>query len=182
MADRRTFTRNAYESNLVGALNPGATSVLVDSTVGLVAPIYLVIDPDELGNREWVRVNVINGLNLESIVRNLDGSVGDVQHDAGAVIRAIFTKQHLDDLFLDIGEGVSGLTNHAADIGDPHAPAGYLKLAGADALYVNLTGDTMSGLLILSGDPVNALGAATKGYVDTLLAALDARVTTLENP
>jgi hypothetical protein len=40
----------------------------------------------------------------------------------------------------------------------------------AAALLVNVvlkTGDTMSGLLILSGDPAVALGAATKQYVDT---------------
>lgn len=33
--------------------------------------------------------------------------------------------------------------------------------------FVNKTGDTMTGPLILSGDPTSALGAATKQYVDT---------------
>lgn len=33
--------------------------------------------------------------------------------------------------------------------------------------YVLKTGDTMTGLLILSGDPTQALGAATKQYVDS---------------
>jgi hypothetical protein len=36
--------------------------------------------------------------------------------------------------------------------------------------YVSSTGDTMTGLLILSGDPLVALGAATKQYVDTGLS------------
>lgn len=36
----------------------------------------------------------------------------------------------------------------------------------ADARYLQLAGGTMTGLLVLSGDPVNALGAATKSYVD----------------
>lgn len=40
---------------------------------------------------------------------------------------------------------------------------------------VLLTGSTMSGLLILSGDPVVALGAATKQYVDSLAAGLSPR-------
>lgn len=35
---------------------------------------------------------------------------------------------------------------------------------------VNLSGGTMTGLLILSADPSNVLGAATKQYVDTKLA------------
>jgi hypothetical protein len=37
----------------------------------------------------------------------------------------------------------------------------------ADALKVSKNGDTMTGLVILSGDPSNVLGAATKQYVDT---------------
>jgi hypothetical protein len=32
--------------------------------------------------------------------------------------------------------------------------------------FVEIAGDTMTGLLVLSGDPVTALGAATKQYVD----------------
>src|SRR5262249_12277475 len=37
---------------------------------------------------------------------------------------------------------------------------------------VNAAGDTMSGLLVLSGDPTAALGAATKQYVDAHAAGL----------
>ncbi len=40
---------------------------------------------------------------------------------------------------------------------------------------VNLSGGTMSGLLVLSGDPVTALGAATKQYVDNAIQGLDAK-------
>ena len=40
----------------------------------------------------------------------------------------------------------------------------------ADNTYVNLTGDTMTGLLVLSADPSVNLGAATKQYVDTGLS------------
>lgn len=36
---------------------------------------------------------------------------------------------------------------------------------------VSKSGDTMTGLLVLSGDPSNALGAATKQYVDSGLSA-----------
>lgn len=38
---------------------------------------------------------------------------------------------------------------------------------------VNKSGDTMTGLLVLSGDPVSALGAATKQYVDAFVAGFD---------
>jgi hypothetical protein len=40
-------------------------------------------------------------------------------------------------------------------------------LPNYDALYVNTTGDTMTGLLSLSGDPTTPQQAATKNYVDT---------------
>jgi len=38
---------------------------------------------------------------------------------------------------------------------------------------VNKAGDTMTGLLILSGDPTNSLGAATKQYVDNVASGLN---------
>ena len=41
----------------------------------------------------------------------------------------------------------------------------------ADARYVQLTGGTMTGQLMLSAAPTAALGAATKGYVDGAVAA-----------
>ncbi len=45
--------------------------------------------------------------------------------------------------------------------------ANYAYLTGqVDDTYVNISGDTMTGLLILSGDPQDALGAVTKQYVD----------------
>ena len=42
------------------------------------------------------------------------------------------------------------------------------KQADLGYVPVNRTGDTMSGLLVLSGDPGAALGAATKQYVDNI--------------
>jgi hypothetical protein len=45
---------------------------------------------------------------------------------------------------------------------------------------VQKSGGTMTGLLVLSGVPAVPLGAATKGYVDGLIAGLNTRVTALE--
>jgi hypothetical protein len=42
----------------------------------------------------------------------------------------------------------------------------------ADARYVNVVGDTMTGPLVLPGDPVAPLQSATKQYVDNRLASL----------
>lgn len=63
------------------------------------------------------------------------------------------------------------------NLGNPTNPQDAMTLAYADATYVNVTGDIMSGLLILSGDPTNPLGAATKQYVDGLTSL--ATITTL---
>lgn len=163
----RTHTWNAYESSLTGPLVSGATSVAVDSALGLVAPIYLVLDPDVPDKREWIRVNTINGNVLENLVRDQAGSVGDIDHLAGAKIRTIMTKQNLDDIWDDIEAGELALTQHITDGGDPHAQAGYLKRADTDALYVELSGDIMSGFLTLFADPTTGLHAATKQYVDS---------------
>jgi hypothetical protein len=42
----------------------------------------------------------------------------------------------------------------------------------SDPTYVNVTGDTMTGPLVLYGNPTQALEAANKAYVDTLIANL----------
>lgn len=44
-----------------------------------------------------------------------------------------------------------------------------LKLANLTTVYVRIAGSTMTGPLILSGDPTAALGAVTKQYADTKL-------------
>ena len=47
-----------------------------------------------------------------------------------------------------------------------------------DSRYVNLSGDTMTGSLILNGNPSDNLGAATKQYVDTAISGLPSDVNT----
>jgi len=60
------------------------------------------------------------------------------------------------------GATLSQLLDHVAV---PQAPG--FDLAG----FLQKTGGTMTGALILSGDPTTALGAATKQYADNLAAA-----------
>lgn len=52
------------------------------------------------------------------------------------------------------------------------------QLNAADATKVAKAGDTMTGPLVLNADPSVALGAATKGYVDTGLSGKAASVHT----
>lgn len=49
-------------------------------------------------------------------------------------------------------------------------PTDALNMQTGDSRYVNITGDTMTGFLTLNADPTNALHAATKQYVDAVVA------------
>ena len=57
------------------------------------------------------------------------------------------------------------------NLADPTAATDAVTLQYADANYVNISGDTMTGILTLSADPTNALEAATKQYVDDTIAS-----------
>jgi len=80
------------------------------------------------------------------------------------------------------------------DVNVRHTLLGYLtrettaafNQAVADPLYVNVSGDTMSGQLAMSNQRITSLGtptistdAATKGYVDSQIAAITGTVTML---
>ena len=59
--------------------------------------------------------------------------------------------------------------------GSSYAPATTSTIkALVDTEYVNITGDTMTGSLVLYADPTDALEAATKNYVDVSIGALSA--------
>jgi hypothetical protein len=52
------------------------------------------------------------------------------------------------------------------------ASGGGLDIPTADARYINVTGDTMTGPLVLPGNPAAALQAAPKQYVDSAISAI----------
>ena len=137
----QSHTFNAYESALDGPLLAGATSVALVSALGLEAPVYLVIDPDVPAKREWIRVTALNVNTIDNMDRGLEGSQGPggtgVDHDSGAVIRAIFTSQLQDDIFSDINALETADTDHVAD-SNPHPV--YLTQGEGDAQYLRLNG------------------------------------------
>jgi hypothetical protein len=152
---RQTHSLNAYEVGLTSGISDVDTSFPVESTVGLTAPGYLVIDPDDPTKREYFRFESINGQNLEmpnTGFRGLKGSAAGAQaHLAGARVRAVAVGQWLDDIFADIEDLEA-------------AQAAFLLLDGTRAM----TGDLNMGdnkITVLATPTLND-DAATKLYTD----------------
>ncbi|RLB62511.1 MAG: hypothetical protein DRH08_12335, partial [Deltaproteobacteria bacterium] len=150
---RRTYTWNAYESKLTAELNPDIGNASVESALGLLAPVYLCIDPDKPDSREWIKVLSITGNSFDTMDRGLPGSIGDVGHGTyhapGAIVRAVFTKQLQDDIFDDIKD-LEDLTDDL--------PGNYLRLDGTNAMT--------EALHLSSGAPTATWEATNKLYVD----------------
>jgi hypothetical protein len=100
----RTRSRNAFETQLDGALNNSATSFDVVSSTGLVHPTYICIDPDDPVLREYIRIDSISGTTWSSVTRGIAGSAGGgaSAHLTGAACRAVPVHQWIDDIYDDI--------------------------------------------------------------------------------
>jgi hypothetical protein len=163
----RTYFWNGFETTLAADFISGATSAQLTSTAGLIAPSYLLFDPDgdSGANREWVRFNDISGDFVVNCVRNQAGSTGDNTHSSGVKVRGVFTKQQLDAIFNDI-EAVEddistvsdGLTSHEGDT-DPHV--GYILADGSRAFTGTV--DVVT--------PTVGTEATNKQYVDGLTSS-----------
>lgn len=158
---RRKYTWNAFETNLNGSLGSGVTTIPLDSTTNLRDDGLLVIDPDDPAKREYILFTTINGNSLEGVTRNLGGSVGDVTHSDGAVVRAVMMHQFIDDLFSDVEDLETADSNHVA-ASDPHT------------VYVKKAGDTMTADLAMGNNKVTGLAAPTAAGDAVNKATLDA--------
>ena len=142
--------------------------------LGLQAPGYLVVDPDSDAKREYIFYAALGASSLDNVTRGLAGSAAGAQaHDSGVRIRAVPVHQWLDDLWDGIEDNATALSNHEVNA-DPHPV--YLLQLEADALYVELTGDAMTGVLNMQGNAVSNLptggaggDAASVTYADGLL-------------
>jgi len=92
----------------------------------------------------------------------LTGVVTDQHHTKYTDAEAITAVGAHTTLHSELSDVASLPDAHHTRYADSEA----VSAVAADDAYVQLLGDTMSGLLILSGDPVDVLGAVTKQYVD----------------
>jgi len=107
----RTNVVNAFDDTLTSTLAAGAGTMLVDNPGGFPAtPFYAVIEPLEDGNREYVKATApdTGGFIVD---RNLAGSVGDVEHLAGATVRVAIVAQHISDVW----DGLDGAGDFKSD-------------------------------------------------------------------
>ena len=172
----RTFSWNAFETGTDSPVTSGSTTISVDSVLGLQAPLYLVIDPDSDTKREYIFVGALGASSLDNVTRGLASSAAGAQnHDSGIRIRAVAVHQWLDDLWDGVEDNETGLANHIVNA-DPHTQ--YLTQTEADARYINIAGDSMTGALGMNNNLITGLGlstgtgsdAANVDYVDNSLS------------
>lgn len=158
---RRTYTWNAFESALSSGIDGSATSITLDSVVGLREPDgYLVIDPDDPAKREYIKYTSIVGNALQGVARGLNGGNTNQAHDSGATVRAVPMHQHYDDLWDTVEELIADDASHIA-ASNPHAAAGYLTQTAADLRYLQLSGGAMAGAIDMQTSKITGLPVAT---------------------
>ena len=121
--------------------------------------------------------NAVNKTQLDGVETKADDAqtaADDAQTDADTGIANAATAQVTADAALPkvggVGNPMAGNLVmggfRVASVGDPTAGDDAVPRDFGDARYVQVAGDTMTGLLVLSGGPVADLNPASKGYVD----------------
>jgi len=147
MADIESQIVNFYESTLASLLASAGTSATVASaptTNGTTiinassgSPIYLVIDPDNSGNREVVSVTTSSGTTLSAITRDLENRYGGTppDHQVGTTVRLAVLAEHFADMNDRLDAGLTGvLTTSDLQDDDTFATAAADKLASSESI------------------------------------------------
>jgi hypothetical protein len=138
------FIGDATGSGTTGT-NTTLTLATVNSNVGTFASV------------------TVNGKGLVTAATNISG---DITTSAAVATLATVNVSPQSNTFRKITVNGKGLVTATSAVvtGDITTALGYTP--------VNLAGDTLTGPLILAADPVSALGAATKQYVDNTAAGI----------
>ena len=157
----RNYSATAVLSWLTGAINSSTQTLHVSSTQGFPNQFPYTILVDRLTMEEEV-IDVVSAVGTTlTVVRGVDGTT-PVPHATGASVE----------------HGVSArdyreFTDHILDTSNVHGVSG--TLAGI-ADVVLKAGSTMTGPLVLSGDPVTGLQSTPKRYVDDRDSELSLRI------
>lgn len=165
MVNRDTNLLNAFQTTLSAEMTAVASSCTLTSATGLVQTFYMVIEPDDNAQREYMFVSVLAGTVCTVPERYLAGSAAPsgLIHPVGSVVRHIAMAQHIEDLndrADDLQAQITALGDHGGLTGltdDDHTP--YILATGARAF----TG-TIAGV-----SPTGGADLATKAYIDARL-------------
>lgn len=165
---RRSYAGAAPDSSLTGSIADTDMTLTLTVTTGWPdgsgGPFYVVLSPGAVNEEKALIASRVGDVcTVQS--RGADGTAAQ-SHDAAAVVRHVFTATDADEA-----------NEHVNATADVHGVTGSLKgyidtqISDHEAAsnphdqYVAEAGDTMTGELLLSGDPVSDLGAAPKQYV-----------------
>ena len=155
MANRISKADNLFRTTLSAGVSTTSLNFAFTSVTGLELPQYLVIDPEVPAKTEIVYFDgFITDLDVSTTVlanRNQEGSVGSVDHDAGAEVWASPVGQHIEDLH----DRVS-LHTHDGSAG-----------GGTELDYLPLDGSrSMTGDLNMDGHDINNVGVLNAGVLE----------------
>jgi len=170
MANIESQIVNFYESTLASLLASASTSTTVASAptsngstiinASAGSPIYLVLDPDNSGNREVVSVTSSSGTTLSTITRDLENRYGGTppDHQIGTTIRLAVLAEHFEDMNDRLDTGLASLATalQTSDLqdDDTFASAAADKVASSESIkaYVDSkpTGASLGLVIALS--------------------------------
>ena len=103
---------NFFETTLNGIVAGSATAMTLteaptsDGSSNIVAPYYLVIDPDSSTNREIVEVTASSGTSITTMTRDIENRhLTDPDHADGTTVRMAVIKEMFEDVHdrIDVG-------------------------------------------------------------------------------
>ena len=181
MANIESQIVNFYESTLATLLASGATSTTVataPTTNGTTvinasagSPIYLVLDPDNSGNREVVSVTSSSGTSLSTITRDLENRYGGTppDHQIGTTVRLAVLAEHFADMNDRLDTGLAALTGalQTSDLqdDDTFASAAADKVASSESIKAYVDGQVTTVNSSISSLTTTVNGKASVGLV-----------------
>lgn len=147
MANIRTFFANAYETTITVELGPSGLEVTPATTDGAPAtPCYLVLEPDDAGQREYFLASSIAGgtITISAIGDRYlaqSAAASGLTHPVGSVLKQapvaqMFTDVH-DRIESRLASSAHTLTLHN-DLGIAHSSLGGLTTGDPHTQYLNL--------------------------------------------
>jgi hypothetical protein len=129
-----SFNTNGFETRLTTEASAIDTVFYLQTTQGLTSPFYMVIDPEDTGQREYIFIDGnVTSTSVEIANANQDnrylegsGATSGLTHTAGTTVRLAPTLQHFEDLWDAIGQVV--------DVDFTSANAGQVNFDATEAL------------------------------------------------